>query len=151
MGLTGTPGELLCNFTNAENQIISSLLFTRTAPAELHTTSHSTSPAEKTVSNIIQLNFILRPQRQVLRIIIVCLVKCPSQATNDSGDGNLEPPSGAPKSEDSISRGAITGMASVLALSLTAACIVYTGSSPSKYSSKDANHFGIAAHERWGR
>ena len=75
----------------------------------------------------------------------------PSQATNDSGDGNLEPPSGAPKSEDSISRGAITEMASVLALSLTAACIVYTGSSPSKYSSKDANHFRIAAHERWGR
>ena len=75
----------------------------------------------------------------------------PSQATNDSGDGNLEPPSGAPESEDSISRGAITGMASVLALSLTAACIVYTGSSPSKYSSKDANHFRIAAHERWGR
>lgn len=74
----------------------------------------------------------------------------------DTGDGNLESPPSSPESEDSISRGAIIGMSFALALSLGAACVMYahhrsgSGYFPAKYS-KDPNHFGIAAHEPWGK
>ena len=78
-----------------------------------------------------------------------------STANDDSGGGNLE--STAPESEDSYSRGVIVGMAFGLALTFAAAYIVYvrhhhdSGSPPDKLASKDANHFGTAAHEPWGK
>lgn len=78
----------------------------------------------------------------------------------DNGVGNVKPklPSGTPENDDSTLRRAVIGVSSVLALALAASCIVYIhrhprGASASvldKYS-KDANHFGTAAHEPWGK
>ena len=117
------------------------LIFPSAVPTELRTASPSASDLPS-----------LSPAPSFSEMPSIAMV-------DETGGGDHGPPSNDPHNDDWLSRRAIIGMSSALALSLLAACALYTyhhprqgsASSPDKYMSKDANHFGIAAHEPWGK